>query len=361
MNRLLAHRGPDGEGIWIHDRGHVGFAHRRLEIIDLDDRRSADAPTATATGSPTTARSTTTSSCASELGERALPHDVRHRGRAARLPALGRRLPRAAARHVRLRALGRGGADSSSARATASASSRSTTRRSTASFYFASEAKALLPFLPSIETDLEALKDYLTFQFCLAGKTLFKGVQRAAARPLRCIVRNGDGARCGATGRSSTSPTSTTRERYFDGRGSSELVRGLGAAAPARRRAGRRLRLAAASTRASSPALAAEQAGDAVPGVHRPLRRGPERYDESRYARDARRASAGFELHEVDDRRRATSSTNIREVIYHLDYPVAGPGLVPAVHGLEARRAARARSCSAARAATRSSAATPAT
>ena len=35
MNRLLAHRGPDGEGLWVHDRKHVGFAHRRLEIIDL--------------------------------------------------------------------------------------------------------------------------------------------------------------------------------------------------------------------------------------------------------------------------------------------------------------------------------------
>ncbi len=43
--------------------------------------------------------------------------------------------------------------------------------------YFASEAKSLLPFLGSIETDLNALKDYLAFQFCLAGKMLFKGVE----------------------------------------------------------------------------------------------------------------------------------------------------------------------------------------
>jgi asparagine synthase (glutamine-hydrolysing) len=25
----------DGEGVWIHERGHVGFGHRRLTIIDL--------------------------------------------------------------------------------------------------------------------------------------------------------------------------------------------------------------------------------------------------------------------------------------------------------------------------------------
>ena len=43
-------------------------------------------------------------------------------------------------------------------------------------FYFASEVKALLPFVPQIETNLEGFKDYLAFQFCLAGKTLFKNI-----------------------------------------------------------------------------------------------------------------------------------------------------------------------------------------
>ncbi len=35
MADTLAHRGPDGEGFFINENGNVGFAHRRLSIIDL--------------------------------------------------------------------------------------------------------------------------------------------------------------------------------------------------------------------------------------------------------------------------------------------------------------------------------------
>lgn len=35
MTRALAHRGPDGSGVWISEDGKVGLGHRRLSIIDL--------------------------------------------------------------------------------------------------------------------------------------------------------------------------------------------------------------------------------------------------------------------------------------------------------------------------------------
>jgi len=35
MANALQHRGPNGEGFWINGNGNVGFAHRRLSIIDL--------------------------------------------------------------------------------------------------------------------------------------------------------------------------------------------------------------------------------------------------------------------------------------------------------------------------------------
>ncbi len=47
MTDALAHRGPDGDGLWIADDAAVGFGHRRLAILDLapnaaQPMRSAD-------------------------------------------------------------------------------------------------------------------------------------------------------------------------------------------------------------------------------------------------------------------------------------------------------------------------------
>jgi len=37
MGNVMAHRGPDGSGTWVSDDLSIGFAHRRLAIIDLSD------------------------------------------------------------------------------------------------------------------------------------------------------------------------------------------------------------------------------------------------------------------------------------------------------------------------------------
>lgn len=50
-----------------------------------------------------------------------------------------------------------------------------------AGFHFASEAKALLPFICDRRTNASALSDYFTFQFCLGEKTLIDGAWQMPA------------------------------------------------------------------------------------------------------------------------------------------------------------------------------------
>ena len=56
-------------------------------------------------------------------------------------------------------------------------------------FYFASEAKALLPFLHGIGTNPAALTQYLMFQYAITEDTLFSGIKQLppghACRPGR--------------------------------------------------------------------------------------------------------------------------------------------------------------------------------
>ncbi|MDI6773922.1 MAG: asparagine synthase (glutamine-hydrolyzing) [Verrucomicrobiota bacterium] len=175
MNRLQQHRGPDGEGIWVHPRGCLGFGHRRLSIIDL---ATGAQPMTDGQG-----------------------NWVTHNGEIYNFEALRRELGERlfstrSDTEVILMAYRKWGEDcvarfrgmfafalwDEARQALFCARDRFgikpfcyTVRED--AFFFASEAKALLPFLPDVETDVEGLKDYLTFQFCLAGKTLFRGVQ----------------------------------------------------------------------------------------------------------------------------------------------------------------------------------------
>src|SRR6187551_3715270 len=51
MNDRMSARGPDGSGLWIGEDGRIGFAHRRLAIIDLSERGAQ--PMASADGALT--------------------------------------------------------------------------------------------------------------------------------------------------------------------------------------------------------------------------------------------------------------------------------------------------------------------
>jgi asparagine synthase (glutamine-hydrolysing) len=320
MNRLLAHRGPDGEGVWTHDRGQVGFAHRRLEIIDL------------------------------ETGQQPM-HDgdgnwITYNGEIYNYVELRRELGEDSFRttsdtEVVLRAYRRWGPscvdrlrgmfafalwDEAEERLFC-ARDRFGIKPfvytlNEGMFHGASEAKALLPFLPTIETDLDALKDYLAFQFCLAGKTLFKGVRELP--PGHTLMIHRGVVREDCYWEVVYEPDFDHREDWLTHR-LRELVQEsvqfhLRADVPVG------AYLSGGLDSSITASLASQEVGQGFEAFSGRFAHG-ERYDETRYAR-LLAEQRGFRLHEetigADD-----FVENIQHVVYHLDYPVAGPGSFP--------------------------------
>ncbi len=167
MNRLLEHRGPDGEGAWLHDAGHVGFAHRRLEIIDL---ATGDQPMTDGAGNWITYNGEIYNYL--ELREEIGSSEFRTTSDTEVVLRAYRKWGTACVEKLRgMFAFAIW--DEQEGRLFCARD-----RFGVKPLYYAivdgtlicaSEAKALLPFVPRIETDTSALRDYLAFQFCLAG------------------------------------------------------------------------------------------------------------------------------------------------------------------------------------------------
>lgn len=189
--------------------------------------------------------------------------------------------------------------------------------------YFASEAKALLPFVPQIETDLEGLKDYLAFQLCLAGKTLFKGIRELLPGHL-LRVKNGQ-VQIERYWEVYYELDWDHTQKYFEERIRALLDESVRLHLRSDVPVGGYISGGLDSSIVGTLASRMSKPGDFV-GFNGKFSGGPE-FDESAYARLVGEG-AGFTLHErdigVDD-----FIKNIRKVIYHLDYPVAGPGSFP--------------------------------
>lgn len=178
MSSLLAHRGPDGHGQWISNKEQAGFVHRRLAIIDLS--QSAAQPMVASNGTAITYngeiynypelrqsfadrwrfRSHSDTECILAAYERYGKECLGYmRGMFAfALWDEKRQCLFCARDRFGIKPFYYAVMDGI--------------------FYFASEAKALLPFLPEIRTDESALAEYLTFQYTIGEKTLFAGIKQ---------------------------------------------------------------------------------------------------------------------------------------------------------------------------------------
>lgn len=317
MNELVRHRGPDGEGIWEHGSERVGLAHSRLAIIDL---ATGDQPMTDQRGN-----------WVSYNGEVYNYRELR--------AELGRdRFRTTSDTEVILegyQAWGEGCVDHFRGMfAFALWDEQNSTlfcardrfgikpfyyATADGVLYFASEIKAILPFLPGIETDLEGLKDYLAFQFCLQGKTMFRGVKELPPGHV-LVVKNGSIAVRRYWEVYFDIDWEHT-ERYFI----HELRERLLESAMLHLRSDVPLGgyLSGGLDSSIVSAIAARQhEGDFI-GFTGRFHEGPQ-YDESRFAQMVADEN-GFQL-DVLTVTAEDFIDNVRSVIYHLDFPVAGPG-----------------------------------
>jgi asparagine synthase (glutamine-hydrolysing) len=323
MGKLIEHRGPDGSGTWVHSNQHVGFAHQRLSIIDLS--HSADQPMTDRFG-----------------------NWIAYNGEIYNYIELRRELGEEnfvtnSDTEVILFAYRKWGADCVNhfrgmfafalwdeaegklfcARDHFGIKPFYYTIINNV-FYFASEVKALLPFMDQIETDLEGFKDYLAFQLCLDGKTLFKGVRELL--PAHFIhIKNSDISikrYWEVFYEPDFHHTSAYFEEELDRRLQESIVLHLRSDVPV----GAYVSGGFDSSTIASIASDMQPKGNMIGFTGKFAQYGP-KFDESEYAQ-AVADEKGFELKSVDivaD----DFINNIQKVIYHLDYPVAGPGSFP--------------------------------
>lgn len=171
----IRHRGPDGMGKWVSDNGQVALGHVRLSVIDLE---------------------TGTQPMHSDDGRYTIIYNGEIFNFIELRAELGDSLFRTHSdTEVVLRAFERWGSDcvtklrgmfaiviwDAAEQRLFLARDRFGIKplywaKTSQGFYFASEVKALLPFLDRRSVNSAALSDYFTFQFCLGEKTLMDGV-----------------------------------------------------------------------------------------------------------------------------------------------------------------------------------------
>lgn len=322
MNKIQAHRGPDADRIWGHVDGFVGFGHRRLTIIDLE------------TGDqPMTDKSSNTICCGGEiynyieLREQLKGfYDFKTQSDTEVILAAYRKWGADCVNH--LRGMFSFAIWDEAKRQLFCARDRFGIKPfyyavGDGVFYFASEAKTLLPFLPAIETDLDGLKDYFVFQFSLGEKTLFKNIkQLLPAHSL--IVKNGQIAVRKYWEVNYTLDWEQT-EYYFQRRVRDLLGDSVRYHLRSDVPVGAYLSGGIDSSLVATLANEYQKQND-FKVFHGKFSISRE-YDESEYAKEVARKQR-FNLFEID-LKSGDFVENIRKVIYHLDYPTAGPGSFP--------------------------------
>lgn len=328
MLAAIAHRGPDGEGLWHGADGGPVLGHKRLAVID-------PAGGAQPMGNEDGAIQVTFNGCI-----------YNHRELTAELRALGHRFASRCDTEVIVHAYEQWGPDCVKrfngmwAFALWDARQRrlicSRDRLGVKPFYytwdgerfaFASEIKSLVAAgVIQPECDPDGLRQYLTLQFCLEDTTLFRGVRRLEPG-CNLVLSTGSAPRLERYWELEFSPDLDHTERYFVDR----LQWLLEDAVRLRLRADVPLgaHLSGGLDSSTLVALARRSLGEAKLHTFTGAFHAPG-FDETAFARGMAK-TAGTEHHEVflepEDFR-----DSLAQIVWHMDEPSAGPGVFPQYH-----------------------------
>lgn len=327
LNERQRHRGPDGYGLWLApDQHQVGLAHVRLSILDLAGGRQP-------------------------MEDRSTHHVITFNGEIYNFielrQALGEhRFETTSDTEVILKAYETWGPDCVNhfrgmfAFALWDAQRQqifiARDRFGIKPFYyliqdnvfvFASEIKTLTPYLPTLSTRLDALRDYFTFQFCLGSKTLFEGIEKLP--PAHCGYVSTDNGTIHLNlwqyWEVHYDLDWSHTERYFTDATRQTLLDSVNLHLRSDVEVG-----AYVSGGVDSSLVASLARGI----LDQPQYQGfvgkftsPAGFDESNYAR-ALANDRGLTLHEIPITEQDFVD-QVAKVIYHLDEPVAGPGSFP--------------------------------
>lgn len=323
FDRFLSHRGPDGKGIWRNLNDEVFLAHYRLAIIDVS-------PTAS---QPMTNSLGTVITYNGEIyNYRELREAAQHDGYKLRTASDTEAILATYEKYgvdalSRLRGMFAFALWDESNKKLILARDRFGIKPLyycivEGGLFFASEIKALLPFLPVVTTNTSALAEYLTFQYTISSQTMFEGIHEVppghyvvAQNGVVTTTRYWDVSYEVNFGRSATYFESELRERVDDSVAlhlRSDVEVGA--------------YVSGGLDSSLIYALASDQSGLGLKAFHGRFP-GYDGFDESRYAHDVVEARRGSL--EVRDISAQDFIDNIAKVIYYLDQPVAGPGAFP--------------------------------
>lgn len=319
MSNLIEHRGPDDFGLWIHDKLNLGLSHRRLSIIDLSQNGKQPMTDNDGNWIVFNGEIYNYKEISKEIGlekfKSASDTEVilwaykkwgkdclnRFRGMFAFALWDEKKQELFCARdHFGIKPF------------------YYFTHKG--KFYFASEIKALLPFIPEIKTNKEGLKDYLTFQLCLDGKTLFDGIEEL--KPAHYLTFSKEKFEATKYWEVYYEPNFSISENQLQEQLTELLMDSVKSHIVSDVPVG--AYISGGYDSSSLGSIASKYNQKDFIGFTGKFSKSGELFDESRYASMVAQEN-NFELKTTD-----ISSDdfieNISKVIYHLDHPVAGPG-----------------------------------